>query len=274
MRPATATPTRLIAMFDSAMPLQLYLVGSFPQGLLAGLALNVLVALLAFAGSFCLGHALALGRLSRHRVVRLVCGAYVELVRAVPLLIVLFWFFFLIPILLQVTPSPLLTALIALTAYASAYQAEFIRSGIRQVAPGEIEAARSLGLSPLATWLRVVLPQAHRRMLPTYASYFTSLFKDTSVLYLVGLVDLMQTGLIAAERNPGRMLQAYATVGALFFIVCWLGSRLASGLERWLATSEHRPVASLPSATSPALLTRPTPSTPPRLSQETPHAHA
>jgi len=252
-------------MFDRGMPLQLYLLGNFPEGLLGGLALNVLVALVAFSGSFCLGHGLALGRLSRHRVLRLACGAYVELVRAVPLLIVLFWFFFLMPILLQVALPPLMTALIALTAYASAYQAEFIRTGIRSVAPGEIEAARSLGLSPLATWLRVVLPQAHRHMLPTYASYFTSLFKDTSVLYLVGLVDLMQTGLIAAERAPGRMLEAYATVGALFFIVCWLGSRLASALERWLSPNTH------PAARK---AQRPHPSTPRRPSQENPHAHA
>ncbi len=252
-------------MFDSVMPLKLYLIGSFPQGLIGGLALNVAVALLAFIASFCLGHLLALGRLSRHPALRLACGAYVELVRAVPLLIVLFWFFFLIPVLLRITPSPLLTALIALTAYASAYQAEYIRSGIQSVAAGEIEAARSLGLSPLATWLRVVLPQAHRRMLPTYASYFTSLFKDTSVLYLVGLVDLMQTGLIAAERHPGRMLQAYATVGALFFIVCWLGSRMASGLERWLTPGENHRLAAQQSTQ---------PSTPPRSHQETSHAHA
>lgn len=221
--------------FDSVTSLRLLLVGGFPEGLIGGLALNIVVALIAFSSSFVIGHLLALGRLGRAGVLRCCCTAYIEVVRAVPLLIVLFWVFFSIPLLLRTTVAPLWSALIALTAYASAYQAEYIRSGIEAVAAGEIEAARSLGLRTPAVWLRVVLPQAHRRMLPTYASYFTSLFKDTSVLYLVGLVDLMQTGLIAAERHPGRMLQTYATVGALFFIVCFGASRLAGCIERRLA---------------------------------------
>lgn len=246
--------------FDNVINLRLFLIGTFPEGLIGGLGLNIVVALIAFCVSFAFGHLLAFGRLSRIAGVRRVCVAYIEVVRSVPLLIVLFWFFFSIPILLQTTPSPLLTALIALTAYASAYQAEYIRSGIQSVAAGEVEAARSLGLTPLAVWLHVVLPQAHRRMLPTYASYFTSLFKDSSVLYLVGLVDLMQTGLIVAERYPGRMLQAYATVGALFFIVCWSGSRLGSWLERRLAPREPRP-ATATSASSQTL-------------KEARHAHA
>jgi polar amino acid transport system permease protein len=217
---------------------RLFLIGNFPETLLGGLALNIVVALVAFVASFLVGHLLALGRMSRIPPLRWLCIAYIELVRSVPLLIVLFWFFFSIPILLKTTPSPLWTAFIALSAYASAYQAEYIRSGITSVAAGEVEAARSLGLSTASVWLHIVLPQAHRRMLPTYASYFTSMFKDSSVLYLLGLVDLMQTGLIVAERYPGQMLQVYLTVGSLFFIVCWSGSRLGKYLEWRLAPRE------------------------------------
>ena len=216
---------------DSVINLRLFLVGTFPQGLIGGLGLNIMVALVSFIASFLIGHLLALGRMSAIGPLRWACTAYIELVRSVPLLIVLFWFFFSIPILLHVTPSPVWTALVALTAYASAYQAEFIRSGIQSVARGEIEAARSSGLTAMAIWRYVVLPQAHRRMLPSYASYFTSIFKDSSALYLLGLVDLMQTGIITAERHPGQMLQAYLTVGGLFFIVCWSGSRLGQYIE-------------------------------------------
>lgn len=252
--------------FDNVINLRLFLIGTFPEGFIGGLGLNVLVALVAFFASFLIGHLLAMGRMSRIVPLRWVCTAYIELIRSVPLLIVLFWFFFSIPILLRATPSPIWTALIALSAYASAYQAEYIRAGIRSVATGEIEAARSLGLSASAVWLRVVLPQAHRRMLPTYASYFTSLFKDSSVLYLLGLVDLMQTGLIAAERHPGQMLQAYLTVGSLFFIVCWCGSRLGKYLEWKLAPRErHHPTA------RPVVLTPPPK---PRPLEEEQHAHA
>lgn len=220
---------------------RLFLIGNFPETLLGGLALNIVAALVAFVASFLVGHLLALGRMSRILPLRWFCTAYIELVRSVPLLIVLFWFFFSIPILLKTTPSPLWTAFIALSAYASAYQAEYIRSGIKSVADGEVEAARSLGLSTAAVWLHIILPQAHRRMLPTYASYFTSMFKDSSVLYLLGLVDLMQTGLIVAERYPGQMLQVYLTVGSLFFIVCWSGSRLGKYLERRLTPREIGP---------------------------------
>jgi polar amino acid transport system permease protein len=248
-------------MWLDNLNLRLFLIGSFPEVLLGGLALNIVVALVAFAASFLIGHALALGRMSRLAPLRWLCAGYIELVRSVPLLIVLFWFFFSIPLLLQVTPSPLWTGLIALSAYASAYQAEYIRSGIESVAVGEVEAARSLGLTAAAVWLRVVLPQAHRRMLPTYASYFTSMFKDSSVLYLLGLVDLMQTGLIVAERYPGRMLQVYLTVGSLFFIVCWSGSRLGKYLE-WRLAPRESGGGQGPAATSPLSI------------KEESHAHA
>lgn len=228
---------------DSAINLRWVLLGSFPEGVLGGLALNVTIALAAFAASFVLGHLLALGRLSRQPVLSWGCAAYVEGMRSVPLLIVLFWFYFSLPILLQTTPAPLVSGLIALSAYGAAYQAEYIRAGIKAVLPGEVEAAHSLGLTRIGVWLHVVLPQAHRRMLPTYASYFTSMFKDTSVLYIVGLVELMQSGLILAERHPGQMLRVYLMVAGMFFIVCWTASRAGRLLEQRLSRPAARAVS-------------------------------
>lgn len=228
---------------DSAINLRWVLLGSFPEGVLGGLALNVTIAVVAFAASFVLGHLLALGRLSRQPVLSWACAAYIEGMRSVPLLIVLFWFYFSLPILLHTTPAPLASGLVALSAYGAAYQAEYIRAGIKAVLPGEVEAAHSLGLSRTGVWLHVVLPQAHRRMLPTYASYFTSMFKDTSVLYIVGLVELMQSGLILAERHPGQMLRIYLVVASLFFIVCWTASRAARLLEQRLSRPTARAVS-------------------------------
>jgi His/Glu/Gln/Arg/opine family amino acid ABC transporter permease subunit len=252
--------------FDDVINLRLFLLGTFPEGVIGGLGLNLMIALASFATSFLVGHLLAFGRLSRVTPLRWACTAYIELIRSVPLLIVLFWFFFSIPILLNTTPSPIWTAWIALSAYASAYQAEYIRAGIQSVAQGEIEAARSLGLRAGAVWMQVVLPQAHRRMLPTYASYFTSMFKDSSALYLLGLVDLMQMGLITAERHPGQMLQVYLTVGSLFFIVCWTGSRLGRYLEWRLSPHESQSHAAKTPAPAPLLQ--------PRSLKEDQHAHA
>lgn len=223
-------------MLDEAINLRWFLLGSFPEGVAGGLALNVFIAVTAFAASFLAGHVLAIGRLCRLAWVRWPCTAYIELVRSVPLLIVLFWFYFSIPILFGITPSPVWTAFIALSAYAAGYQAEYIRAGIQAVSRGEREAAWSLGMTPARAWFHVVLPQAHRKMLPTYASYFTSMLKDTSVLYILGLVELMQAGLIVAERRPATMLQVYLTVGALFFVVCWSASQLGRWLERRLAS--------------------------------------
>ncbi|XVJ71136.1 MAG: amino acid ABC transporter permease [Rhizobacter sp.] len=250
-------------LFDDVINLRLFLLGTFPEGVLGGLGLNLMIAALAFVASFVVGHVLALGRLSRITPLRWLCTGYIELVRSVPLLMVLFWFFFALPILFNIRPAPIWAALVALTAYASAYQAEYIRSGIRAVMPGEIEAARSLGLTTLSLWWQVVLPQAHRKMLPTYVSYFTSLFKDSSALYLLGLVDLMQTGLITAERHPGQMLHVYLTVGALFFIVCWSGSRLGQYLE-WRLGSHERSESSAASKLPHQSPTR----------KESQHAHA
>jgi polar amino acid transport system permease protein len=217
---------------ESMINLRWFLLGGFPDAMLGGLALNVGITVIAFVASFLLGHLLALGRASRTAAIRWACAAYVELIRSVPLLIVLFWFYFSIPILFNSTPSPIWSALFALSAYGAAYQAEYIRAGINAVALGEIEAARSLGLSRAAALFKIVLAQAHRKMIPTYANYFTSMFKDSSALYILGLVELMQTGLIVAERHPGKMLQVYLTVGSLFFIVC-----CASG---WFSTLVQR----------------------------------
>jgi polar amino acid transport system permease protein len=248
---------------DNVINLHWLLLGSFPRGVIGGLALNVGVAVAAFSASFAIGHALALGRVSRLPVLRWLCTAYVELMRSVPLLIVLFWFYFSLPILFQTTPSPVWSALFALSAYGAAYQAEYIRAGILAVSAGEVEAARSLGLSRSAILLRVVLAQAHRKMLPTYASYFTSMFKDSSVLYIVGLVELMQAGLIVAERHPARMLEVYLTVAGLFFTVCWTASRLGRFLEWRLAAKEpFTPGDQAPSSLQPCSL------------KESHHAHA
>jgi polar amino acid transport system permease protein len=256
---------------DNLINLRWFLLGGFPSGVLGGLALNVLIALIAFVASFLLGHLLALGRLSRPRILRWPCTAYIELVRSVPLLIVLFWFYFSIPILLGTAPSPIVAALVALSAYGAAYQAEYIRAGIAAVGRGEREAARSLGLSRMATLFHVVLAQAHRKMLPTYASYFTSLFKDSSALYILGLVELMQAGLIVAERAPSKMLQVYLTVGTLFFVVCFTASRAAKYLERRLAPpplGSPEPASSAPDSFAPLSLSQLSPL------KEDHHAHA
>lgn len=220
--------------------LRFFLLGGFPDALPGGLALNICVALIAFSASFLIAHPLAVARCSSNKWIRLTSSAYIEIMRSIPLLMVLFWFYFGLPIVFSSSFSPLAAAVIALTFYAVAYQAEFIRSGIRSVGRGEIDAARSMGFSRFQILTKITLPQAHKKMLPCYASYFISLFKDTSALYIVGLVELMQAGLIATERAPKRMLEIYSIIGALFFIVCCLASVAARKLEQQVGAEQLR----------------------------------
>jgi polar amino acid transport system permease protein len=227
---------------DSPLNLRWLLIGGFPNAFLGGLALNLFLALGAFVISFVLGHGLAFGRMSRRPILRTLCTGYIELVRAIPLLMVLFWFYFALPIVLRTTVSPVLAGFGALCAYATAYQAEFIRTGVQSVARGQIDAAHSLGLSRRDTLLHVVLAQAHRSMVHTYVSYFTSLFKDSSALYILGLIEVMQAGLIIAERHPSKILEVYLTLGSLFFVICLTASWLGRRLERRFTVRRIDPI--------------------------------
>lgn len=183
----------------------------------AGLLVNVALALTTFSVGLLLAIPLALIRSGSYGVLRLLARGYVETIRGTPLLLLVFWSHFLIPMFFP-DVLPIVGATIALSLYASAYLTEILRAGLNNVAAGEIEAAHAAGLSPRqVTWLLRV-PQALRGMFPTELSFLISLFKDTSVVYLVGVVDLMQSGLIAAERQPSEAVLTYITLGALFFV--------------------------------------------------------
>lgn len=212
--------------------LRLLLVGQYPGGNLGGLSLNGLVAIGAFWLSLPFALMLGVARSSTLRVPRAVAGVYVELVRATPLLMIVFWMYFCLPMLFGWEMSNIASALLAITVYASAYQAEIIRGGLLAVEQGEIDAAHALGMSPWQSLWFVKVPQACRTMAPCFLSFFVSLLKDTSVLFVVGLVDVLQAGVIYSERHPGRMLTAYVSVAALFFLLCFALSRAVSRWEK------------------------------------------
>ncbi len=209
-----------------------YLIGAYPKGPLGGLFINISMAVLCLTISFFVGAIFGFGRLSCRRHISYPCIIYIETIRATPALLLVFWFFFLIPSVLGKNISIFWSAVIALSVYSTAYQAEIVRAGILAVPKGQMEAALSSGMSRVQALTSVILPQAFKIMIPSFVSFFISLFKETSVAYIIGIVELVHIGVIITQRAPNRMFAAYLCMAIGFFVVCYGMSHLARALER------------------------------------------
>jgi general L-amino acid transport system permease protein len=203
-----------------------------------GFFLNVLVGACGIVFAFPLGVLLALGRRSRLPVVKGLSVSFIELVRSVPLITLLFMANYVLPLLAPAgTDLDRLTrALVVVTLFSAAYMAEAVRGGLQAVGPGQLEAARSLGLGPVRTTALVVLPQALRVSIPALVNTFIGVFKDTTLLYVIGLFDVMWIirAAVSDFAWQGHELEAYAFVGLVFFLACFALSRWSAALERRL----------------------------------------
>jgi len=209
-----------------------YLLGSYPTGPVGGLAANLMMAILCLSLGLVAGIVLGLGRLSRHNFLRWPCAVCVEVIRATPALLLVFWFAFFLPSVAGRNLPLFWGAVLGLSAHAAAYQAEIVRAGILAVPGGQFDAALASGMTRIQATRLVVLPQAFRMMLPAFASFAISLFKDTSIVYIIGIVDLVQTGVIVSQRQPNRMLAAYICMAMGFFVVCRSMASVAKILEK------------------------------------------
>jgi general L-amino acid transport system permease protein len=209
-----------------------------PTDLWGGLPLTVFLAVGGIVCAFPLAVLLALGRRSRLPVVKSICVAIIEMVRGVPLVSVLFMASFMIPLFLpgQVQTDALLRALAAITLFSAAYLAEAIRGGLQAVPPGQEQAAEALGLTYWQTSLLVVLPQALRNAIPAIANLFIGLFKDTSLVGIVGLTDLLLATKQALADPQWRsfILEGYVFVALIYAAFCFFISRYSRALERRL----------------------------------------
>lgn len=209
-----------------------------PTDLWGGLPLTVFLALSGMVGAFPLAVVLALGRRSRLRVVKSICVAFIEMVRGVPLVTVLFMASFMIPLFLpgKVQVDALLRALAAITLFSAAYLAEAIRGGLQAVPDGQEQAAEALGLTYWQTSLLVVVPQALRHAIPAIANLFIGLFKDTSLVGIVGLTDLLLATKQALGDPQWRSfaLEGYIFVALIYVAFCFFISRYSRSLERRL----------------------------------------
>lgn len=218
-----------------------YLIGQYPEGPLGGLSLTLVLAALALVLAFPVGIVLALCRLSPYRLLRWPVTAVVYVVRGTPLLMVVFWAYFLLPTLTGQMTDQFNTMLAALVIFDGAYLAEIIRAGIQAIPKGQTESARSLGFNYLQAMRLVILPQALRNMLPSLVNQFVSTIKETSLGYIISLNEV---SFVATQINTQlltRPAEVYLLLGLTYFVLCFSLSRFAFWLERRLAAGASHP---------------------------------
>ncbi|MGH8256722.1 MAG: amino acid ABC transporter permease [Steroidobacteraceae bacterium] len=216
-----------------------FVLQSLPP-LLKGLRVTLFLTLLAGTVGILCAVALALVRLSRIRPLAWLAFAYVSLFRAIPLLLVLFWIYLLVPMLTNYTMGALESAIIGLTMFEAAYYSEIIRAGIQAVPAGQTESALATGLTRMQAMRFIVLPQAARKMAPILLSQSILLFMDTSVVFVLGIHDFMGTANIIAARDA-RVTPMYLVVALVYFIVSLAGSQAVSTAQsRRLAPAQLR----------------------------------
>lgn len=199
--------------------------------LLEGLGLSLLLTLVAMAGGMVLGLLLALARISGIPALAYPAAMYVNGFRAIPLILVIFWFYFLVPLVLGRSVGALPSALIAFTLFEAAYYSEIIRAGLQSVRQGQWQAAAASGLRPVQALRYVVLPQALRNMFPVLLTQAVILFQDTSLVYVISLRDFMTSAGILANRE-NRLVEMYVFAALVYFVICAALSSAAYFAER------------------------------------------
>lgn len=196
-----------------------------------GLQLSLLLTALAIVGGIILGTLLALMRLSGFLPLSLFAAGYVNLIRSVPLILVIFWFYFLVPLAIGRPIGSFYSALIAFVLFEAAYYSEIIRAGIQSVRKGQVQAAQATGLGYWQMQRYVVLPQAFRNMIPILVTQGIILFQDTSLVFVVSLRDFMTVSSIVA-RTEGRLVEMYVFAALVYFVICFAGSLFVRRLQK------------------------------------------
>ncbi|KAA9000683.1 amino acid ABC transporter permease [Affinibrenneria salicis] len=199
--------------------------------MLRGLTVTLELAAIGCLGSLLLGFLVALARLSRHRVLRYPAVVYIDVLRMIPLVMVIFWIFFLLPIVTGKTIPPITSIMAALIFYNASYMAEIIRSGVESVPKGLAEAARSSGMSVFSTWRHILLPLAVSYTLPSIVTRCISVVMGTSLSYIIGVPDFFRTAYNVNSRifSP---YEIYLFVAAVYFVICYGLSQLGALIEK------------------------------------------
>jgi len=198
-------------------------IGAFGGGTLR-------LAIPAILLGFCVGIVLGLARLAERPWIHYPAAVYIEVIRGVPLVMVIFWFWFLVPVLIGRPVPEYWVALTAFVIFEGAYIGEIIRAGIQSVPKGQVDAATASGLSYVQTMGHVILPQAIRNMIPSLVTQFIVLFKDTSLASIIGMMDLTKAAQTVSEREL-RPFEMYLFIAVVYWVITYSMSRFSRWLE-------------------------------------------
>lgn len=199
-----------------------------------GLLFSLKLTLIAMTGGIVLGTLLALARLAAPKPIALAATAYVDVMRSIPLLMVILWFFLVIPL---ITGKPIGTeysAIVTFTLFEAAFYSEIMRAGIQSIPKDQVAAGYALGLTWRQTMAHVVLPQAFRNMLPVLLTQTIILFQDTSLVYAIGAKDLLKAAEIAG-KNYNRPVEMYVFAAVIYFAICFGLSAMVKRLQKRIA---------------------------------------
>ncbi|HTN66095.1 MAG TPA: amino acid ABC transporter permease [Burkholderiaceae bacterium] len=209
---------------------------------MTGMSFTLKLTFFAMVGGILLGTLLALMRLSHLRPIALVATGYVNLIRSIPLIMVIFWFYFLVPYIgawVVGSPTPIqvgafTSSLITFTLFEAAYYCEIMRSGIQSVPRGQVAAGQALGMNYWQTMGNIVLPQAFRNMIPVLLTQTIVLFQDVSLVYVLSITDFVGAASKIAQRD-GRLVEMYLFVAVVYFVLCYGLSYLVKRLQQRVA---------------------------------------
>ena len=207
-----------------------------------GMVFTLKLTALAMVGGIVLGTVLALMRLSGNRIVSGVASSYVNLIRSIPLVLVIFWFYFLVPYIAAwiiganepVKVGAFSSALITFIMFEAAYYCEIMRSGIQSIPRGQVWAGQALGMNYRQTMGSIVLPQAFRNMIPVLLTQTIVLFQDVSLVYVLSIPDFVGAASKIAQRD-GRLVEMYVFVAVVYFVLCYALSFLVKRLQKRVA---------------------------------------
>jgi len=205
-----------------------------------GMKVTLAITAVAISVGIAWGTLLALGRLSGLSFLSWLSAGYVNLFRSVPLVMVILWFYLIVPQLIRALFGDVVgdirfaSAVVAFTLFEAAYYAEIIRAGIQSVSKGQVAAAQALGLSYGQTMRLVILPQAFRNMVPLLLTQAIILFQDTSLVYVIGLADFFGASYKVGDRD-GRLVELLLFAGAVYFVLCFTASMLVKSLQNRIA---------------------------------------
>ena len=201
---------------------------------LKGFYFSIFLTVVATLGGIAFGTVLALMRLSGKKVLDIPATAYVNGMRSVPLVMVIFWFFLLVPFLIGRSLGAEQSAVITFIAFEAAYFSEIVRAGIQSIPRGQVHAGQAVGFTYGQNMKYVILPQAFRNMLPIFLTQTIILFQDTSLVYAIGAYDMLK-GFETAGKNYGRPIETYLLAAVVYFIICFSLSRIAGHVQKKVA---------------------------------------